>query len=309
MKKIFSIFVLLILSISISTSVFAQKPKSKDELFKEIATLSNTKKPEDTEKAYQLSKEFLTRFPKDKNAEKLRPFVKEYRQFVLFANALADKKYADFFTIGKEILTDEPENVAVTLGLGYGGYAALLNSNDKSFSEDALKYAQSSLQLMEKGIFPASFAPFNSKDDALAWMYYIIGNFAMEKDIKLAATSFYKATLYESAIKNSPQPYDGIAQYYEKRYETMSKDLNAKAKTLSDAEFKAENDKVNVIIEQMMDAYARAYKIASAANSPTKDQYKTRLAAVYKFYKKTDAGFEPFLSYVVTTPFKDPANF
>ena len=308
MKKIFSTVVLLLLTVSVATSVFAQKQKSKDELIKEIATLSNSQKVEDKEKAYQLGKEFLTRFPKDKEVAKIRPFVKNFQKYT-FIKALEDKKFADFFAIGKEILADEPENTEIALNLGYGGYDALLKSSDKSFGNDAIKYAQLTLQLLEKGSFPASFAPFNSKDDALAWMYYIIGYFSMEKDIKTAASSFYKSTLYESAIKKTSQPYYAIALYYEDRYEAMAKALNAKAKTISDAEFKAENDKVNAVIEQMMDAYARAYKIGETENNPGKDDWKKRLAAVYKFYKKTDAGFEPYLTYIVSTPFKDPSNF
>lgn len=308
MKKIFATVLLLLLTVSVATSVFAQKQKSKDELMKEIATLSNSQKIEDKEKAYQLGKEFLTRFPKDKDVAKVRPFVKNFQKYT-FLKASEDKRFADFFAIGKEILADEPENTEITLNLGYGGYDALLRGNDKSFGDDAVKYSQLTLQLMEKGNFPSSFAPFTSKDDALAWMYYIIGYFSMEKDIKLSATSFYKSTLYETAIKKTSQPYYAIALYYEDKYEKMAKTLNEKAKTLSDAEFKAENEKVNAVIEQLMDAYARAYKIGVAENNPGKDQWKNRLAAVYKFYKKTDAGFEPYLNYVVTTQFKDPSNF
>lgn len=308
MKKIFSTVLLLLLMISVSNAIFAQKQKSRDELIKEIATLSNSQTAGDKEKAFELSKEFLTRFPKDKEAAKVKGFVKNFQKFT-FGNALGDKKYAEFFKIGKEILTEEPENADIALNLAYGGYAALLTNKDLSFGDDAVKYAQLTLQLMEKGIFPAEYTPFTSKDDALAWMYYIIGNFSLEKDNKLAASSFYKATLYESAIKKSPQPYDAIAQYYEKKYETMTKELNAKAKTISDAEFKAETEKVNTVIEQMMDAYARAFKAAEAANHPNKDQWKSRLATVYKFHKKTDAGFDAYVTYVVTTPLKDPSTF
>jgi hypothetical protein len=307
MKKIFSTVVLLILTVS-ATTVFAQKQKSKDELLKEIATLSNSQKTEDKEKAYQLGKEFLTRFPKEKDAAKVRPFVKNFQKYT-FLKASEDGRFADHFAIGKEILTEEPENVEIALNLGYAGYDALLKKQDKSFGDDAVKYAQLTLQLMEKGFFPSTFAPFTAKDDALAWMHYIIGYFSMEKDIKQSAASFYKSTLYETAIKKTSQPYYAIALYYEDKYEKMAKELNAKAKTLTDAEFKAETEKVGVVIEQMMDAYARAYKIAVEEKNPAKDSWKNRLAQVYKFHKKTDAGFDSYLTYIVTTPFKDPSTF
>jgi hypothetical protein len=308
MKKMFSTVFLLLLTVSAATSVFAQKEKSKDELMKEIVTLSNTKKPEDADKAYVLAKEFLVRFPKDKNVERIHPFVKNYREQFLFPNAFSDKKYADFYTLGKEILTEQPENVGVMMYLGYGGYAAF-TSGDKAYRDEALKYTQTALELMEKGTFPATFAPFNSKDDALAWMHFISGYFAFEKDSKAAASSLYKATLYETSLKKTPEPYLLIGQYYEQKNQKMTNELNAKAKTMSDADFKVEKAKIDVVGEQLMDVYARAYKAAEAANYPTKDQIKTQLKEFYKFFKKTDAGFDSYLTYVVTTPFKDPSTF
>ncbi|MEK7724481.1 MAG: hypothetical protein AAB336_09055 [Acidobacteriota bacterium] len=308
MKKIFSTVLLLLLTVSITTSVFAQKQKSRDELIKEIAALSNSQTPGDKDKAYELCKEFLSRFAKDKEAAKVKSFAKNYQKFS-FYKASDEGRFADFFAKGKEILTEEPENTEVALNLAYAGYDALLKKNDKSFSQDSIAYAQLTLSLLEKGLIPTNYAPFNTKEDALAWMYFIIGYFSMEKDGKTSAANFYKSTLYESPIKNTSQPYIAIAMYYEDRYEMMSKALNAKVKTISDAEFKTETDKINVIIEQMMDAYARAYKMSEKENNPARAEWKNRLAAVYKFYKKTDAGFEPYLTYVVTTAFKDPANF
>jgi hypothetical protein len=278
----------------LANSIFAQKPKSKDELFKEIVTLSNTKKPEDTEKAYQLSKEYLSRFPKEKDAEKIRPFVKNYRMF-LFGNALNDKKFADFFTLGKEILGENAENVEITLNLAYGGYMAALNK-DNNYTEDSAKYAQTTLQLMEKGVFPKEYAPFTSKDEALGWMNFINGFFTSEKDGKASASSMYKATLYETPIKNSSQPYLLIANYYEAVYEKMVKD-------------KAEATAVSKIVDQLLDAYARAYTFGVVEKNPAAENWKQRIAQVYKFTKGTDAGLEAYIKYIVSTPFKDPANF
>lgn len=295
MKKLLSTVVLLLLTVSITTSAFAQKQKSRDELLKEISTLSNTKKPEDTEKAYQLGKEFLTRFAKDKEVEKIKKFVKSYQKFSFF-KASEDKKFAEFFAIGKEILTEEPENSEITLNLGYGSYDAILKNNDRSFGDDGVKYAKLTLELLEKGSFPPSFAPFANKEEAIAWMYYVVGYFNLEKDIKVSAASMYKATLYESQIKKTSQPYYVMALYYEKQFEDLTK-------------ASAGADKTTPIIEQMMDAYARAYKIGVTEKHPATEEWKSRLAQVYKFHKKTDAGFEPFINYIVTTPLKDPANY
>lgn len=292
MKKIFSTVLLALLTVSIAGSVFAQKQLSKDELFNEVVKLSNTKKPEDTDKAYQYAKEYLTRFPKEKNAQNIRPFVVNYRKY-LFGNALNEKKFADLFTIGKEILSENPDDVEVTMNLGYGGYMAVLNK-ENSYADEGAKYAQTTLQIMEKGIFPKEYAPFTSKDEALGWMNLISGTLSFDKDEKTAASSLYKATLYETPIKKSSQPYVMIANYYENLYEKATKD-------------KADAATVSKIVDQLLDAYARAYTIGLAEKNPAAEGWKQRLAQVYKFTKGTDAGFDAYVKYVVSTPLKDPA--
>ena len=56
---------LLLLILVLAFSTFAQNNNPKDELFGKIAKLTQTKKDADTEKAYQLAKEFLTKYGKD----------------------------------------------------------------------------------------------------------------------------------------------------------------------------------------------------------------------------------------------------
>lgn len=297
MRKMFQVFVLAVLTVSLTITAMAQKQKSKDEYLKEISTLSNTKKPDDLEKAYQLSKEFFTVYPNEKgdNINKLKEFIKRYRESKFFTS-IDSKKFADAFAIGKDILADEPEKVDISLNLAYGGYSALAQNGDKKYADESTLYAKQTLELMQKGIFPKHYAPFNNKEESLAWMYYIIGNFSQDKDIKTAATSFYKAIQYETQIKKSSQPYLVIANYYESVYEQMAKD-------------KAEEAKVKKVIEQMLDAYARAYTLGTSEKNPGAESWKQRLAQIYKFSKGTDAGFDAYVKYIVTTPFADPSQF
>ncbi len=70
MKKLISIFCLSLLTMALTISAFAQKTSSKDELFNKIAKMSQTKKPEDQDKAYQMGKDFLTQYGAD-NDEKV----------------------------------------------------------------------------------------------------------------------------------------------------------------------------------------------------------------------------------------------
>jgi len=312
MKNLFSAAVLLLLAALFITSASAQKPKSKEETLNEIATLSKTTKPEDMAKAYEVAKDFLVRFGKDKdkdgNIAKVRDFVNGYREDKFF-KAIDGKKYADAFTVGKEILAEQPNDVAVMMSLAYAGYNISATPEGKAYLDDAISYARKSTGLVEAGTEPKSYAPFKDKNEAMAFMYFIDGSLTLSKDMKAAAASLYKATQIEASIKNSSLPYYLIATYYEDLYGKMSADLKAKSKTLSDADFKAESDKVDKVVEAMMDAYARAVKRAEAESSPNKTVWKNRLTQVYTFKNKSAAALPEYINYANTMPMPDPGKF
>jgi len=309
MKKLVSTTLVVVLIAAFALVVAAQKPKSKEDAFKEIATLSNTKKPEDAEKAYQLSKDFLARFGKDKKDEsvgKIKKFSDSYRE-AAFLRSVDEKKAADAFGYGKDILADTPDDAAVMMNLAYAGYNAMTINRDKTFVDESINYAKTAVAKIEGGSTPKSFAPFRDKDDSMAFMYYIVGSLLLEKDPKEAASNIYKATTYPSTVKESPGPYYLIAAYYEDLYAKSSAAI--KAKTLSDADFKAESAKINNIIERMMDAYARAYKIGQKQNNPAITEWKQRLDQIYAFKNKSTEGLNEFINYANTTKMQDPANF
>lgn len=310
MSKFFQIAILALLLVSFVPSAMAQKQKSKDDYLKEISALFKTKKPEDLEKAYILGKEYLAKFgnEKDENTNKVKEFVKKNRenQFFIF---LEQQKYQEAFSEGKEILAETPDNVSVAMNLAFGGYNALAIKNDKSFTDQSINYAKQTISLLEKGTTPASFSPANNKDDAISWMYYIIGNFTKDTNIKESVANFYKSTQFEGKIKSTSMPYFAIAVYFEDVYEKMAGEYNSKNKTMTEAQRTTELEKVNKIMDQMMDAYARAIKFGEAENNPQKDEWKKRLTEVYKFRKKTDAGLNEYITLVNTKPLADPMTF
>jgi len=247
MKNLFSAAVLLMLAAFLTTPTFAQKPKSKEDSLKEIAALSTTTKPEDMAKAYELSKDFLTRFGKEKdkdgNIAKVRDFVNRYRENLFFTAADA-KKNAEAIVLGKEIMAEQPENIDVLLDLAMTGYTASTGT-DKTYADDSIAWARNALQLIEAGKLPKSFSPFKDQAEATGFMYFIDGHLSITKDKKAAAGNIYKATQFESPIRNNSLPYYLLSFYYEELYAKMSSDLKAKvdAKTLSDADFKTESEK------------------------------------------------------------------
>ncbi len=312
MKIGFRVAGLLMLAAFLLVPAIAQKERSKSDLLKEIATLSNSPKLEDKEKAYQTSKEYLTRFGNDKddkNIVKIRDYVSRFRENELY-KSLDAKKYKEFYTLGKEILGEQPENLDVAINLAYGGYDAFLKNSDKSFGADAMMYTKKTIELIEAGKTPKSFAPFTAKEDTLAWMYYIDGFFLAETDKRSSAVNMFNSIRFESSIKQTSQPFYLIAMYYESVYEKTAAELNAKikAKTISDAELAVQSEKVAKVLDLMLDAYARTSSRADAENSPNKVVIKDRLTVVYKFAKKTDVGLAEYIGYINKTQLPDPGK-
>ncbi len=309
MKKFASIFCLLIMMAALTVSAIAQKTSSKDEMFGKIAKLSQTKKSEDKDKAYQMSKDYLAQFGKDNDekATKIKEFVEKYRTSAINIK-LDDGKTAEAFTLGKEILADEPENSYVTMNLAYGGYEAMTKKKDKSFAADSVKYAKKTLELFEAGKLPKTFQPFANQAEATALMYYVIGSFAVDNDTKQAAENFYKALQYDSKIKNTAYPYYYIAYNYEKMYEKGAKDFQAKHgnKTTEDDEYKKDNANLEKLLDRMLDSYARTVKIAQAENNPTASAWKQRYMEIYKFVKQGEAGADEYLNNISSKPMLDP---
>ncbi|RMH35700.1 MAG: hypothetical protein D6687_00390 [Acidobacteria bacterium] len=301
----------LILTLSIG-NIVAQKKESKDELFNKIAKLTQKKNPQDTEKAYQMGKDFLARFgnENDEKVQKIRDFVKNYR-LAKFNESLNQLKVAEAYDYGKEILAEDPEDSYVTMNLAYGGYELYSKKQDKTFASESVNYARQTLELFAKQKLPKAFDPFKSENEAKAFMNYVIATFLTDTNLKEAANYFYRAIQFDTIIKRSSYPYYAIAFYYEKLYESEVKDFRAKHgnKLIEDEAMKKDEEKLGKIIDRMIDAYARAVKISQAeAGNTAREEWKRRLTEVYKFRKQTESGLEDLINNVLNTEMPDPTQ-
>ncbi len=314
MRKLIFAVVLMAVSVSGAVSAFGQKQLSKEDMFKEMAALTKTQKPEDTEKAYVMAKEFVARFGKEKDKDgtvaKISSFIDKYREH-LFFEAVTAHKYADTFALGKEILAVQPDNVDVLLNLAYEGYSSVGPTKNRTYVDDSIGYAKRALQLIGGGGVPKSFLPFKDKAEAEAFMYFVSGNLTFDKDMKDAAATVYKSIQFESSLKSAALPYYLIASYYEDIYAKLSTDLKTKidAKTISDADQKTAIAKIAKAIDLMMDAYARTVTCAEAEKNPDLAAWNERLVQIYKFEKKTDVGLKEFIAAANAKPMPDPSAF
>ncbi|HQU85658.1 MAG TPA: hypothetical protein PKY59_21160 [Pyrinomonadaceae bacterium] len=314
MKQFTYICGLALLVFTLNFTMLAQDNSNQAEIddLNKISKLSKSKKDEDHEKAYELAKEFLKKYDKGKeneNVKKIKGFVENYRM-ASFNKKLDDGKTAEAFAMGKQMLAETPDDPYITMSLAYGGFDAFVNRKDKTFAADSLAYARQTLKSFEAGKFPKSYAPLKDQTEATALMYYAIGTLEVDSNLDDAAVNFYKSVQYDSQFKAKAYAYEVITYFYEQKYNALAQDFQKKhgSKTAEDAAMKADEAKLDKVLNNMLDAYARGIKVAEAAKDPVADQWKKRFAEVYQFVKKSDAGAADFLTNQPNQPFPNPSE-
>jgi len=261
--------------------------------------------------AYQAARDYLQKYIKDKDEyiDYIQKWISAYESDERkqnLPNLINEKKFAEAYSTGAKILADEPDYLRAQIDLGYAGYLAASAKNE-SFNTTALDYARKAITAIEAGKAPADWAPFKGKDDTLAYLNYAVGFLTLKTNPDQAINALLKAAQYNSDIKKTPSTYYFLAAAYESGpYKTMSAayqtDFANKPET---PESKAALAKLNVVIDRIIDAYARA--IATAGTDPkTEQSRKEWLAQVTNYYKfrheGSDAGLTEFIAGSLQKP-------
>jgi hypothetical protein len=272
----------------------ADQAKAHDDAKKYLACPAPAEVTEAQQKIIDYLKNFVTKY--EAATKKTDYRVKIYNE----------KKYAEGYAMGKEILTAEPENLQVIVDLGASAYL-LPPVKNAQLTAEGLGYAQKALQMIESGKTLEDWKPLASKDEAVAYLNYSIGALTLEKDPSAALKNLLKAAQFETLLKKSPYTYAYIAGAYEtgpyakmsEQYKTMysGKDETPESKLML--------ANINQIIDRMIDAYARA--VALAANDTTfataKTGWNESLMQWYKFRNadKTE-GMDQLVASVLSKP-------
>ena len=261
--------------------------------------------------AYQAARDYLQKYAKDKDQ-----YVDYLTKWVMFyerderkrnlPNLINEKNFAEAFSTGAKILADEPNYLRAQIDLGYAGYLAASAKNE-AYNADSLRYARSAIQAIESGKAPAEWAPFKGKDDTLAYLNYAVGYLTLKTNPDQAIDALLKAAQYDSDIKKTPSTYYFLAVAYEAGpYKTLSTSYQTMyAGKPETAESKAALEKLNGVMDRIIDAYARA--IAAAGTDPKTEQSRkewlTQLTNYYKFrHGGSDAGINEFIAAALQKP-------
>ena len=261
--------------------------------------------------AYQAARDYVQRYPKDK--DQYTDYLKQWMMFYerddrkqRLPILINEKNFVEAYKVGNQILTDEPDYLRTRIDLGYAGYLAASAKNE-SFNTTALEYARKAIRDIESGKAPSDWAPFKGKDDTLAYLNYAVGFLMLKTTPDQSIDPLIKAVQYESDIKKTPSTYYFLAAAYESGpYRTLSTAFQANyAGKPETPESKAALEKLNVVIDRMIDAYARA--VAAAGTDPKTQQAKAgwmaTLTNYWKFrHENSEAGLNEFIGAALSKP-------
>jgi hypothetical protein len=261
--------------------------------------------------AYVAAKDYLQKYTKDKDqyVDYLKTWVAAFESDERKENLpilINEKKFDDAYKTGATILAAEPDYLRAQIDLGYAGYLAASAKNE-THNAVALGYATKAIQAIESGKAPHDWAPFKGKDDTLAYLNYAVGFLTLKTDPTKSIDYLLKAAQYNSEIKKTPSTYYFLAVAYESGpYKTMSAAYQTEfANKPETPASKAALEKLNTLMDRIIDAYARA--IATAGTDPKTEQsrkeWTTQLSNYYKFrHDGSEAGMTEFIAAALQKP-------
>jgi tetratricopeptide (TPR) repeat protein len=261
--------------------------------------------------AYPAARDYLAKYSKDKDqyTDYLSKWVMYYERDERkreLPNLINEKKFAEAYSTGERILKDEPNYLRAQIDLGYAGYLAASAKNE-SFNATSLDYARKAISEIESGKAPPEWAPFKGKDDTLAYLNYAVGFLSLKTSPDQAIDALLKAAKYDSDISKTPSTYYFLAAAYESGpYKTLSTAYQSQyAGKPETPESKAALEKLNTVMDRIIDAYARAIKVAGtdAKTEQSRKEWLAQMTTYYKFrHEGSDAGLTEFIAASLQKP-------
>lgn len=253
--------------------------------------------------AFQAAEEYIKVCPDDAGpyAGAIKKFYDAYKAAnnanetkKQFDDAVVKKNYPEQMRLGKLIIAAEPDNSAAYIIMGVAGLS------DPNLLNDSNQYAKKAIELIEAG---KPFAPFTTKDQALAYLNNAVAKSMLKSAPADAIPYFLKAARYESDLKKSPQLYADLAGAYgEGPIAKQSEEYKQKYTTES-PESKLAVDNLNQLIDRQIDALARAASLST--NPANKKALMDLLTGLYTDRNKSATGLDQLLAGILAKPVPD----
>ncbi|HJR06960.1 MAG TPA: hypothetical protein VJ842_06880 [Pyrinomonadaceae bacterium] len=276
--------------------------------------------------AYTIAQEYLQKYAScnDQYSKAVQKFVGQYDEAVrkldlpkyLYGTDAqgTGRDLAKAFTIGKEMLATNPNDLGLLINLGYAGYTAQsMSPAVTTYSADSLNYAKTAIQMIEAGQSPASWTPFKTKEESLAYLNFAVGEYLIKTDPASAIPYYLKALALETPVKTTASAYARLAAAYQVgQYDPLQKEFTAKyggKPETEESKFALNN--LNQVMDRVMDAYARAVNLAGNDPNPKvqqeKNTWKETLTGFYKFRNNDSiTGLDAFIAGATSKPLPQP---
>jgi len=242
-----------------------------------------------------------------------------------FNTAAKAKNVAEILASGKEVVAKYPNDLDVIIIMASAAFDEVIaKPTVTTFNNDVITYSKSAIEKIEAGTKSESGKhgalsyQLGTKDNALGVLNYSIA-YTMLLDAtrkKEAAPYFYKATQYNSNIKNNPFIYQAIGANYLDEIIVLDKKRTDIIKAAGDKdtpESLAVEAMQKGYAERAIDAYARAYKSAKGDPKAKKeyvDSLSTRLKELYptRYTGKTLDNVDTYVASVTSKTLVDPTT-
>jgi hypothetical protein len=297
----------------------AQDVQAKADLYKKF--LENYKGTPDQQKvAYEAGKDYLSKYGSDNSAENA-PIVKfisnwigRYEKAVLEFNCTkaVNETPAQAFSVCRDVLANNPDNLKIHLQLVAAGIK-LSQAKDTSHNAEALNEARKALQLIEQGKTSDVWAPFADQVGAKEGLRYYVGFFSLESAPEETAKQLLDIARGSGALSKDPNTYQLLgASYYNGEFKKLAAQYKANYEGKEETpESKALFDRINVVLDRIIDAYARAVALSNgkAQYALTNNQSKSALTTFYKQrHDNSDAGLNELVASVLSRPIPVPGQ-
>jgi hypothetical protein len=227
-----------------------------------------------------------------------------------------DGKYGEAYALGKQLLTEEPEDLRTLLSVSWSAMYMVTGGTPLNNAE-ATGYAQRALQLIHEGKTPEENKPLSTeaKEQILGWLEYALGIFVLKTEPEQAIGYLTIAAQSEGFQKYDPQTYALLALAYDgaeyaRRADEYRKRFTS-PKQRETPEGQAAMAKIITVIDRMIDAYARA--VALSGDNPLYAQKKVEwmklLSGFYRFRRgSSEAGLNEMIAGVLDRPLGTAMN-
>jgi hypothetical protein len=281
----------------------------KEALYAKFTDFRRNLDPEQQRYAYPTAKEYLRRWGGEKDAEtkEIQKWVMEYERAMHGRDLYTEydaKHYAKVFEIGRPAVKSDPDNFLALSLMVEAGYDNSLAGNG-SLNSETTDYARRAIKLIEDGKVSKP-DPFKSMEVARGFLNYALGTFVKDENPIEAAAAFMKAVKSDSPYRTDPAAYHRLGVSILKgEFTKLSAEYNDKfGAKQSSPEQTATLQRITHLIEQTIDAYARAVALSTKPEQKdAREKILAQLTALYKnVHNNSDAGLNELIATVLSKP-------